>query len=162
MTLNVIYFNQAIWPIGHLFSTVVKKLLKMYVCIQRSPPGVVKNLSAVVLKVCWFFLWRGGTIMCRVSTDRHRRSQLEQGGAWRSLWTDLRRRQSEAIEEAQKDCVYTHTQTNNYIICLDPHNLETKTTVSAAFARMHRITQYHKLHGGRLHGELPKLRKQPK
>ena len=124
----------------------------------------IGHVPAEISKVCWFFLWRGGTIKCRVSTDRHRRSRLEQGRAWRSLWTDLCHRQSEAIEEAQKDCIYTHTHThtNNYIICLDPHNLETKTVVSAALARTHRITQYHKLHGGRLHRKLPKPRKQPK
>ena len=71
------------------------------------------------LKICWFFLRPGGTIKCRVSTDRHRRSRLEQGGAWSSLWTDLCSRQSEAIEEAQKDCIYTHTHThtNNRTIC---------------------------------------------
>ena len=61
-----------------------------------------------------------------------------------------------------KKIVFTHTHTNNYIICLDLHNIETKTVVSAALARTHRITQYHKLHGGGLHRELPKPRKPAK
>ena len=75
--------------------------------------------------------------------------------AWRTLWTDLCSRRSEAIEEAQKNCIYTHTpidytiyaHTNNYVICLG----------------LLRPTQsWNKDHGGRLHGELPKPRKQPK
>ena len=40
----------------------------------------IGHVSAEISKVCWFFLRRGGTIKCRVSTDRHRRSSLEQGG----------------------------------------------------------------------------------
>ena len=52
-------------------------------------------------KSAGYFLRRGGTIKCRVSTDRHRRSPLEQG----------RLKVAEAIEEAQKDCIYAHTLT---------------------------------------------------
>ena len=64
-----------------------------------------------------------------------------------------------------KKIVSTHTHTNNYVICLGllrPTQSWTKTVVNAALACTHRITQYHKLHGGRLHGELPKPQKQPK
>ena len=40
----------------------------------------IGHVPAEISKVCWFFLRRGCTIKCRVSTDRHRRSPLEQGG----------------------------------------------------------------------------------
>ena len=40
----------------------------------------IGHVTAEISKVCWFFLRRGGTIKCRVSTDRHCRSPLEQGG----------------------------------------------------------------------------------
>ena len=40
----------------------------------------IGHVPAEISKVCWFFLRRGGTIKCRVSTDRHRRSPLEQDG----------------------------------------------------------------------------------
>ena len=38
------------------------------------------HVPAEISKVCWFFLRHGGTIKCRVSTDRHRRSWLERSG----------------------------------------------------------------------------------
>ena len=40
----------------------------------------IGHVAAEISKVCWFFLRRGGTIKCKVWTDRHRRSPLEQGG----------------------------------------------------------------------------------
>ena len=40
----------------------------------------IGHVPAEISKVCWFFLRRGGTIKCRVSTDRRRRLPLEQGG----------------------------------------------------------------------------------
>ena len=53
--------------------------------------------------------------------------------------------------------LYLHARTNScYIICFKTYTILKQRPVSAALARTHRITQYHKLHGGRLHGELPK------
>ena len=40
----------------------------------------IGHVLAEISKVCWFFLRRGGTIKCRVSTERHRHLPLEQGG----------------------------------------------------------------------------------
>ena len=39
------------------------------------------TIGHVPAEVCWFFLRRGGTIKCRVSTDRHRRSPLSKAGS---------------------------------------------------------------------------------
>ena len=40
----------------------------------------IGHVPAEISEVCWFFLRCGGTIKCRLSTDRHRCSPLEQGG----------------------------------------------------------------------------------
>jgi len=48
----------------------------------QSPYGRVLttgHVPAEISKVYWFFLRHGGTIKCRMSTDRHCRSLLEQG-----------------------------------------------------------------------------------
>ena len=56
---------------------------------------------------------------------------------WSTLWTDLCRRWSEAIENAQRDCIYTHA----LVILLftlvfeDPYNLETKTIAKTSNSR---------------------------
>jgi len=77
----------------------------------------IGHIPAEISKFCCFFLRRGGTIKCRVSTDRCRRSPLEQVGLkyhanWslqqtiRSYWRSSKR-------------LYLHAHTNNYyIICL--------------------------------------------
>ena len=41
---------------------------------------IIGYVPAEISKVCWFFQRHGGTIKCRMSTDRHRRLPLEQGG----------------------------------------------------------------------------------
>ena len=71
--------------------------------------------------------------------------------AWSTLWTDLCSRWSEAIEKAQK---HTHLQLY-YLPCSSkPHTILKLTSNQPC---MHSgITQCHKLHGGRLHGELLK------
>ena len=69
------------------------------------------TIGHVPAEVCWFFLRRGGAIKCRVSTDRHCCLPLEQGGLKVSCELIFVADDPEAIEEAQKDCIYTHTLT---------------------------------------------------
>ena len=66
----------------------------------------IGHVPGEISKVCWFVLRHGGTIKCRVSTDRHRRSLLKQGG----LKVPCK------LIFAADD--YLHTHTNNYIIYL--------------------------------------------
>ena len=74
------------------------------------------HVPAEISKVCWFFLRRGGTIKCRVSTDRHHRLLLEQGGlevACKLIFVD----DQKLLKKLKK--IVLHSYTNNYYnICL--------------------------------------------
>ena len=68
--------------IGEELSTVQETSNKhdRFAVTIRKGTLTIGHVPAEISKVCWFFLRRGGTIKCRMSTDRHRRSPLEQGG----------------------------------------------------------------------------------
>ena len=74
---------KSLWTpeIGEELSTVRKtaNTHDRFVVAIHKGTLTIGHVPAEISKVCWFFLRCGGTIKCRVSTDRHRRSLLEQG-----------------------------------------------------------------------------------
>ena len=78
----------------------------------------IGHVPAGISKVCWFFLRRGGTIKCRVSTNRHRHLPLEQGGLKVSCKLIFVADDQKLLKKLKK-IVSTHAHTNNYyIICI--------------------------------------------
>ena len=65
--------------IGEELSTV-RKTANMHDHFAVTIRKTIGHVPAEISKVCWFFLRRGGTIKCRVSTHGLRHSPLEQGG----------------------------------------------------------------------------------
>ena len=74
----------------------------------------IGHVPAEISKVCcffFFFLRRGGTIKCRVSTDRHHLSLLEQSGLKVACELIFVADDQKLLKKLKKDCIYTHTLT---------------------------------------------------
>ena len=86
--------------IGEELSTV-RETSNTHAVAIRKGTLTIGHVPAEISKVCWFFLRRGVT-----SAE----CQLTDTVVRRRARTDLCSRRSEAIEEAQKDFIYMHTQ----------------------------------------------------
>ena len=85
----------------------------------------------------FFFLRRGGTVNCRVSTERRRRSPLEQGGLEEPCELIF---VADDLAEATHKVQYLHAPTIFVRVFY---------ILDHSYQLQHGITQYHKLYGGR-------------
>ena len=114
----------------HFWVIIDSDIRRFHVYKSLWTPEIGKELSTVqetsnthdhfvpaeIPKVCCFFLRHGGTIKCRVSTDRHHRLPLEQGGlevACKLIFVD----DQKLLKKLKKIVLHAHTN-NYYNICL--------------------------------------------
>ena len=109
---------KSLWTpeIGKELSTVreTSNMHDRFAVTIRKGTLTIGHVPAEISKVCcffFFFLRRGGTIKCRVSTDRHHLSLLEQSGLKVACELIFVADDQKLLKKLKKDCIYTHTLT---------------------------------------------------
>ena len=121
-TIRGFHVYKSLWmpEIGEELSTVreIANTHDHFAVAIRKGTLTIGHVPGEISKVCWFFLRCGGTIKCRVSTDRHRRSPLEEDGLEEPCELIFVADDLKLLKKLKKIVsTHTHTHTNNYIIC---------------------------------------------